>query len=65
MELYRLVIFFTLFFSLQIAAQIDAVESDQNMEDIRLQIEVLEDSNVDKIISLSNILYKTKLLLTL
>lgn len=59
MKLYRLVIFFTLFFLQQITGQVGAIESDQNLEDIRLQIEALDDSNVDKIISLSTILYKT------
>ncbi|MFD2563812.1 tetratricopeptide repeat protein [Aquimarina rubra] len=58
MRLHRLFIFFTLLFSNSLIAQIDNILVTKNVEDIRLQIEALDDSKVEEIISLSNILYK-------
>ncbi|WP_299433338.1 tetratricopeptide repeat protein [uncultured Aquimarina sp.] len=59
MRLYHLFIFFVLLFSNPVAAQIDDILVNKNVEDIRLQLEALENREIDEIISLSNTLYKT------
>ncbi|MDH7447433.1 AraC family transcriptional regulator [Aquimarina sp. 2201CG14-23] len=60
MRLYHLFIFLTVVFVHNITAQVDnSILINKNAEDIRSQIEALDPSNVDEIISLSNILYKT------
>ncbi len=58
MKLLRLFIFFAILYANSLIAQIDNMIVAKNVEDIRLQIEALDDSRVEEIISLSNILYK-------
>ncbi|WP_299213457.1 AraC family transcriptional regulator [uncultured Aquimarina sp.] len=58
MRFHRLFIFSVILFFNNIIAQVDDIIVAKNVEDIRLQIEALDESNVDEIISLSNILYK-------
>ncbi|MHA7055700.1 tetratricopeptide repeat protein [Aquimarina sp. M1] len=58
MKLYRLFIFFAWLFSYNLAAQVDNMIVAKNTEGIRLQLEALDDSKVEEIISLSKILYK-------
>ncbi|WP_378180826.1 tetratricopeptide repeat protein [Aquimarina sp. SS2-1] len=58
MRLHRLLVFFIILCSNCLLAQIDDLIVSKNVEDIRRQIEALDDSKTNEIISLSNILYK-------
>ncbi|WP_299258670.1 AraC family transcriptional regulator [uncultured Aquimarina sp.] len=58
MRLHRLFIFSAILFFNNVIAQVDDIIVKKNAENIRLQIETLDESKVDEIISLSNILYK-------
>ena len=58
MRLHRLFIFSAILFFNNVIAQVDDIIIKKNAENIRLQIETLDESKVDEIISLSNILYK-------
>lgn len=58
MRLHRLFIFSAILFFNHVIAQVDDIIVAKNVEDIRLQIKALDESKIDEIISLSNILYK-------
>ncbi|WP_298542044.1 AraC family transcriptional regulator [uncultured Aquimarina sp.] len=58
MRFHRLLIFSAILFFNNVIAQVDDIIIAKNVEDIRLQIEALDESKIDEIISLSNILYK-------
>ncbi|WP_027393230.1 helix-turn-helix domain-containing protein [Aquimarina latercula] len=58
MRLHRLFILSILLFCNTLISQVENIIVTKNEEDIRLQLEALEESKIDEIISLSNILYK-------
>ncbi|MBW1295189.1 tetratricopeptide repeat protein [Aquimarina litoralis] len=61
MRFHRIFIVYTLLICSQITAQIDEILVDKSIEDIRFELEALEDNNIDGIISVSNRLYNTAL----
>ncbi|KAA1247710.1 AraC family transcriptional regulator [Aquimarina sp. RZ0] len=58
MNVLHLFLFFLVISLNKGIAQVDEILIDKNTEDIRLQIEALDHSKVEEIISLSNLLYK-------
>lgn len=58
MRLHRLFILSILLFCNTLISQVENIIVTKNEEDIRLQLEALDESKIDEIISLSNILYK-------
>ncbi|WP_299894286.1 tetratricopeptide repeat protein [uncultured Aquimarina sp.] len=61
MRFHHFFIVYTLLIFNQITAQIDEILVDKSIDDIRFQLEALEENNIDEIISVSNLLYKTAL----
>ncbi|SEM07925.1 AraC-type DNA-binding protein [Aquimarina amphilecti] len=58
MRLHRLFILFILLSWNTVISQVENIIITKNEEDIRLQLEALDESKIDEILSLSNILYK-------